>query len=357
MERSTAYSGAMTKATVTLAVLGVLFAMREAQSIVVPTLMAFFLAVVAESPVAWLEKKGLARFPAILLVVTGFAVALFAIGILAGTSVQDLGERAPEYQERIRGQVESLLAGTEGTDIGTDLASIVNKISPDTSLSLASALLGGVSDLFSRAFLILFLMIFMLLEVPTFDAKLKTLGGSMTTWVSIADSVHRYLGIKTLTSLATGVLVGIMLALLGIDFAVLWGLLAFLLNFVPNIGSILAAVPAVLLALVVNGPTTAIVVAVGYVLINTVIGNVIEPRIMGQGLGLSTLVVFLSLILWGWVLGPVGMLLSVPMTTTLKIALEAREDTRPLAVLLGDGRAAAEKNEPDGKAGATSNRE
>jgi len=337
MEKSTANSGAMTTAVVTLAVLAVLFAMREAQAIVVPTLMAFFLAVVAESPVAWLEKKGLSRVPAILLVVAGMAVALFVIGILLGTSVQDLGERAPEYQQRIRDQVDSLLAETEGTDIGTDLAGILNKISPDTSLSLASALLSGVSDLFSKAFLILFMMIFMLLEVPTFVAKLTTLGGSKGTWVSIADSVRGYLGIKTLTSLATGVLVAIMLAILGVDFAVLWGLLAFLLNFVPNIGSILAAVPAVLLALLVNGLTSAIVVAVGYALINTVIGNVIEPRIMGQGLGLSTLVVFLSLILWGWLLGPVGMLLSVPLTTTLKIALETREETYSLAFLLGDG--------------------
>jgi predicted PurR-regulated permease PerM len=347
MEKSTAKSGAMTTAVVTLAALAVLFAMREAQAIVVPILMAFFLAVVAESPVAWLEKRRLSRVPAILLVVAGIAVALFMIGILVGTSVQDLGERAPEYQQRIRDQVDSLLAGTEGTDIGTDLADILNKISPDTSLSLASALLTGVSDLFSKAFLIIFMMIFMLLEIPTFVAKLTTLGGSKGTWVSIADSVRGYLGIKTLTSLATGVLVGIMLALLRVDFAVLWGLLAFLLNFVPNIGSILAAVPAVLLALLVNGLTSAIVVAAGYVFINTVIGNVIEPRIMGQGLGLSTLVVFLSLILWGWVLGPVGMLLSVPLTTTLKIALETRDDTRALGVLLGSGIPAPEDESPE----------
>ncbi len=346
MEKSTAKSGAMTTAVVTLAVLAVLFAMREAQAIVVPILMAFFLAVVAESPVAWLEKKGLSRVPAILLVVAGIAAVLFAIGILLGTSVQELSERAPEYQQKLRDQIDSLLANTGSPGVGTDVAGILNRISPDASLSLASALLSGVSDLFSKAFLILFMMIFMLLEVPTFVAKLKILGGSKSTWVSIADSVRGYLGIKTLTSLATGVLVGIMLAILGVDFAVLWGLLAFLLNFVPNIGSILAAVPAVLLALLVNGLTSAIVVAVGYALINTVIGNVIEPRIMGQGLGLSTLVVFLSLILWGWVLGPVGMLLSVPLTTTLKIAMETREETHSLALLLGDGSSVAEKESP-----------
>ena len=320
-----------------LTVIVVLFAMREAQAIVVPTLMAFFLAVVAESPVAWLEKKGLPRVPAILLVVTGLAVALFLLGLVLGSSVQDLSQRAPEYQERLQEQIDSLLAGAGSSGIGADAAGILDKLSPDTALSLASGFLSGVSDLFSNAFLIFFIMIFMLLEVPSFAAKLKDLGGSMGTWTSIGGSVRSYLVIKTLTSLATGVLVALFLSLLGIDFAVLWGLLAFLLNYVPNIGSILAAVPAVLLALLQNGLPSALLVAAGYVLINVLIGNVVEPRIMGEGLGISTLVVFLSLILWGWFLGPVGMLLSVPLTTTLKIVLESHEATRPIAVLLGSG--------------------
>ena len=327
-----------------LTVIVVLFAMREAQAIVVPTLMAFFLAVVAESPVAWLEKKGLPRVPAILLVVTGLAVALFLLGLVLGSSVQDLSQRAPEYQERLQEQIDSLLAGAGSSGIGADAAGILDKLSPDTALSLASGLLSGVSDLFSNAFLIFFIMIFMLLEVPSFAAKLKALGGSTGTWTSIGGSVRGYLVIKTLTSLATGVLVAIFLGLLGIDFAVLWGLLAFLLNYVPNIGSILAAVPAVLLALLQNGLPSALLVAAGYVLINVLIGNVVEPRIMGEGLGISTLVVFLSLILWGWFLGPVGMLLSVPLTTTLKIVLESHESTRPIAVLLGSGPVSREES-------------
>ncbi|TNF75036.1 MAG: AI-2E family transporter [Acidobacteria bacterium] len=344
MEKSTGNRGAMAASVVTLAVLAVLFAMREAQAIVVPTLMAFFLAVVAESPVAWLEKKGLPRVLSILLVVTGLAVALFVIGLVLGSSVQDLSRRVPEYQERLQDQIDSLLAGAGETGIGADAAGILDKLSPETALSLASGFLSGVSDLFSNAFLIFFIMVFMLLEVPSFSAKLEALGGSMGTWLSIGGSVRSYLAIKTLTSLATGVLVAIFLALVGIDFAVLWGLLAFLLNFVPNIGSILAAVPAVLMALLLNGLPSALLVAGGYVVINVLIGNVVEPRIMGEGLGLSTLVVFLSLILWGWLLGPVGMLLSVPLTTTLKIVLESRESTRPMAVLLGSGPASGNES-------------
>jgi predicted PurR-regulated permease PerM len=127
----------------------------------------------------------------------------------------------------------------------------------------------------------------------------------------------------------------ILLLILNIDYALLWGLLAFLLNFIPNIGSIIAAIPAILLSLIQFGPGIAIITSVGYLVINFVFGNVLEPRMMGKGLGLSTLIVFLSLIFWGWILGPVGMLLSVPLTMVVKIALDSSDDTRWIATLLG----------------------
>lgn len=327
----------MTTAVAVLAVLAVLCAMREAQAIVVPTLMAFFLALVADSPVVWLEKKGISRVPAMMVVVASVSLALFLLGILLGTSVPELSQRAPEYQQLFTTKINAVLGGLGSDRIGTDVATVIGNISPDASFNLASVLLTGVSDLFSNAFLIVVMMVFMLLEIPTIIAKVEFLGGSTGTSLTIAEGVRRYLGIKTLTSAATGILVGLMLTVLGVDFAVLWGLLAFLLNFVPNIGSILAAVPAVLLALLVDGPTVAMLATIGYLLINMVIGNLVEPRIMGEGLGLSTLVVFLALILWGWVLGPVGMLLSVPLTITIKTVLETRQETRGLALLLGSG--------------------
>ena len=137
--------------------------------------------------------------------------------------------------------------------------------------------------------------------------------------------------------MAPGVAVWLWLWLLGVDYPILWSLLAFLLNYVPNIGSIIAAVPAVLLALVQLGPGSALWAAAGYLATNVVFGNILEPRFMGRGVGLSPLVVFLSLIFWGWVLGPVGMFLSVPLTITAKIALAASDDTRWAAVLLGTG--------------------
>jgi predicted PurR-regulated permease PerM len=158
------------------------------------------------------------------------------------------------------------------------------------------------------------------------------------------------MAIKTLVSLATGVIVAIGLYVIGVDYPLLWGLLAFLLNYIPNIGSIIAAIPPVLLAMIQLGPMQALIVAGGFVVVNIVMGSIVEPRFMGRGLGLSTLVVFLSLLFWGWVLGPVGMLLSVPLTITVKIALDSREESRWLAILLGPDISSKQARQKDSKA-------
>lgn len=326
-----------TVATVTLAVLAVLFAMREAKTVVVPALLAFFLAAVADYPVSWLERKGLSRVVGVLLVVTGMTLLALAIGVLVGSSLQELSEQAPAFQQKTRDQLDALLARWGGPGVGTGTSDILDYVSPDAALGLAAGVLTSVRDLFGSAFLILFLTVFMLFEIPSLRAKLETLGIWRDAGPSIPEIVRGYLVIKTLTSLATGVLIGIFLSVLGVDFAALWGLLAFLLNYIPSIGSFVASVPPVLLTLLQNQPVQALVVIIGFLTVNVAIGNGIEPRIMGKGLGLSTLVVFLSLILWGWLLGPVGMLLAVPLTTTVKIALEGHESTRTAAVLLGSG--------------------
>jgi len=176
------------------------------------------------------------------------------------------------------------------------------------------------------------------LEASGFPQKLQAmLGGpeSLTGFNSFTESLNRFVAIKTLLSMATGVAAWILLVALGVDFPLLWGLLAFLLNFVPNIGSIIAAIPAVLLAWVQLGTSFAIMACIGYVAINITVGVILEPRLMGRGLGLSPLIVFVSLVFWGWILGPVGMLLSVPLTMILKMALEYHDDTQWLAIMLG----------------------
>ena len=182
-------------------------------------------------------------------------------------------------------------------------------------------------------------MIFLLLELSGLPSKLRLAMGadhpSVPGFDRFADSLNRYLAIKTIISLVTGFCAYILVSALRIDYAPLWGLLAFMLNYVPNIGSVVAAIPPSMMCLVQFGGPRTVWCVVGYVVINVTFGNFIEPRVMGKGLGLSTLVVWMSLIFWGWVFGPVGMLLSVPLTMVVKIAMESNPDTSWIAILLG----------------------
>ncbi len=198
---------------------------------------------------------------------------------------------------------------------------------------------GVIRELMSREVTFIFLTIFLMVELEVIGLKAKVLAkGSETTLTymnTIGKSIRHYLSIKSMTSLATGILVGGSLAIIGVDYPILWGLLAFLLNYIPTIGSIIAAIPGITFSILQLGfPATIWTIAV-YVLANLVIGSILEPRIMGKGLGLSTFVVFFSLIFWGFVLGPVGMFLSVPITMTIKIILENNPRTHWIAVMLG----------------------
>jgi len=219
-------------------------------------------------------------------------------------------------------------------------------------MQFVGVLLNQLVGILTNGVLIVLTVIFMLLEAAIIPDKLDAIFRKSEVSRKrkriryFISTVNRYMAIQTVISLATGVCVAIFLTIMGVDFPLLWGLLAFVFNYIPNIGSILAAVPAVLLTIIQFGLGRAVEVAIGYLVINMIIGNVISPRLMGRGLGLSTLVVFLSLIFWGWLLGPVGMLLSVPLTMTIKIGLERSENTRWAAILLGSERTDLPKPAP-----------
>jgi predicted PurR-regulated permease PerM len=206
-------------------------------------------------------------------------------------------------------------------------------------LAAIGQVMAGLRGLVTNGAVVLLLVVFMLLEASTFPDKLRAAwgedSGALAGFERFSDSVKRYLMIKSIMSAATGISVMLLLTATGVDFPVLWGFLAFFLNFIPNIGSVIAAIPPVFLALVQFGLGRALVVAIGFLVVNVSWSNLIEPRVMGRGVGLSPLVIFLSLIFWAWVLGPVGMVLSVPLTMILKIAFESSPHTRRLAILLG----------------------
>ena len=313
--------------------------MRAAQEILLPFLIAVFLAVASSPAVLWLTAKRVPRSLAVLLVVAAMVGVGTGIAALVGTSVNSFSQNIPSYQTRLQEETSALIAWLEGMGVDLSLNVLAEYVDPGAAMGLASNVLTGLGGVFANAFLILLTVVFILLEVSSFPGKLRAAMGdpklAFPQFTKFTDSVKGYLAIKTVVSLVLGVLVTLWVWIMGVDYPLLWGLLAFLLNFIPNIGSIIAAVPAVLLAFIQFGFGTAMIVAVGYLVLNVVLGNVIEPRFMGEGLGLSTLVVFLSLIFWGWLWGTVGMLLSVPLTMTVKIALESKEQTTWMAVLLG----------------------
>jgi predicted PurR-regulated permease PerM len=313
--------------------------MKQAQDILVPFLLSGFIAIIAAPPLFFLKRHKIPTGIALLLVIGVIVLAGILLGAMVGSSVDDFSAQLPIYQERLSAQTVTLLAWLNDIGITIPRETITKLVDPAQVMQMAAVGLRSLGGLLTNTFLILLTVIFILLEASSFPNKLQRIMANPTDGIAQLErflaNVQHYMAIKSATSLLTGAAVAIWLWIVDVDYPLLWGTLAFLLNFVPNIGSIIAAVPAVLLATIQHGGGGALLTMVGYLVVNGLVGNVIEPRFMGRGLGLSTLVVFLSLVLWGWVLGPVGMFLSVPLTIMVKIALDSNDDTRWIAVLLG----------------------
>ena len=320
--------------------------MRAGHAIVVPLLLSIFLAIICAGPMMWLEKKGVPSALALVIVMLGVLGIGIAIGGMIGTSVQDFSQAVPRYKVRLQQDLVQFLDWLENAGMTVSTPDLLAFVNPGAAMELGSKMLSGFGGMFANSFLIFLTVIFMLIESSVFRRKLSVIWGgdqqSMRVFSRFAGDVQNWLAIKTAIGITVGLAVGSWVAVLGVDFPVLWGLLAFVLNYIPTLGSILAGAPAVLLAFIQFGLGRALIVMAGYVVVNVVLGNVVEPKLMGQRLGLSTLTVFLSLVFWGWVWGPVGMILSVPLTMVVKIALESREETRWIALLFSSDAAVQE---------------
>lgn len=314
--------------------------MKAADTIVIPFLVSLFVAVLCGPPVFWLRRKGLPQWLAMVVVVAAIMGVGLGMAAVVGNSINGFTLKLPAYQARLQELTAATTAWLDQQGIqltGQVLRDVAN---PADIMAMLGRLASGLGALVANTFFILLTVIFMLVEASGFPAKLRTALGAahsfeLPDFSRFAASLQHYLVIKTWISLSNAVVAALWVAVLGVDFPVLWGLLAFLLNYVPNIGSILAAVPPVLLAMLQYDLQRALLVTLGYIVLNVVFDSVLEPRLMGHGVGLSTLVVFLSLVFWGWVLGPVGMMLSIPLTMAAKILLESSDDTRWVAILLG----------------------
>ena len=312
--------------------------MRAAASIINPFLLAVFISSLCAPLLYWLQRRGVPDGLAVLAIISGLLVVALFLMVFVGRSLNTLSQQLPIYQERLAATMTHVFAWLNNLGIDMTKSPLTDYVTPRKVMNLVYYGVSLFRGIFTNMFLILLTVLFILLETSGFPRKLQAAfpdpEGTLAHFKTMTANVNRYMGFKALFSLATGASIWILLALIGVEFAGTWGVLAFFLNFIPAIGSIIAAIPAIIWALVQLGLSSALLTLLAYLVVNITIGNLLEPKFMGHKLGLSPLVVILSMIFWGWVLGPIGMVLSVPLTMIGKIALATSEDTRWIAVLL-----------------------
>lgn len=328
--------GRGSKAVIMLAALVVLFAgIKLAKPLLVPLLLAAFLATMTSPLILWLRDRKIPGSVAVALGVIIDVGVITGLSLLISQSLAGLGERLPEYQKGLELWIAQATSSLERYGISQE--QVVETLSPGSMVDSVGTLIENVAGLLSTIVLVLIVVVFMQFEALGLNDKLGRViePDRLEDLRRATHEVNKYLAVKTATSALTGALCGAWAGVVGVDFPVLWGIFAFFLNYIPTIGSIIATIPPTLLALIHLGPGGALAVLSGYLAINFTIGNFLEPRVFGRTLGLSPLIVFVSMILWGWLLGPVGALLAVPLTMLAKIMMYNTEDLRWAALLLG----------------------
>jgi len=327
--------------------------LKVAQGFFLPVLLAFFVATVSFPITCVLRKRGVPRSLAVLFTVLFDFAFIAGIILLGFTLVSDLQRKwdmryATQLTEQVRSGSESLAAQLERWGVADAREKIQMAVENNLSnlqeirfekiWDVSTGVLSQVVGFFGASVVVVILTIFMLSEARMFGRRLEAIsqarGPNIARMLSATRDIQRYLAIKTAISLATGLLAGLLCWAAGLDFYVLWGILAFALNYIPVIGSLVAGVPPVVLALLIAGVPNALLVAGGYLLINNLLGNFLEPLLVGRRFGISTLVVVISVLFWGWVWGPLGMLLAVPLTMMLKVVLDGSEEFRWIAVAI-----------------------
>lgn len=315
----------------------ILAGVRATASLLLPFVLALFVALISFPLVRWLQERRLHRGLAVILTMLAILVALVGPSLLVVTAIRQFVSAVPGYEARLRQIVGNSLRWLRERDIDTTY--LTSWLDPAQVLEIMVTTLTGVVTLLSVAFLVVLIASFILFEAADIrERRHRVLPEALKEHLArIAGEMQIWLWVKTIISLLTGISAGVWVAVLGVDFPLLWGLIAFLFNYIPNLGSIIAAFPPALLALIQFGPLAAILVILGYVAINALFGSFMEPYLMGRRIGLSPLVVLFSVIAWGWMWGIAGMLLSVPITMGIKIALENSEDLRWVAQLMEGG--------------------
>jgi predicted PurR-regulated permease PerM len=326
-------------------------ALKASAPVSMPLAFAYFLAVLVYPLQVWLGDHLPARLRLLAVPLTMLAVvAVLALALaLLAIALQLAVSGAPQYADRLEQRLTALqdFANRYGIQFPQGYG-----LDGESLRTVSEQLLAGLTSLGTIslfAILIFFFALLMLLEARDWRRKTAAaLRDSRTDVVldavaSIGQKVRKYLWIRTLAGLISGIAAGLWLWLLGVDFALLWGVLFFLLNYVPNIGSLVAGIPPTLLAFLELGFGWALLAAGGLLAIDQFIGNYLDPRLLGRTLNISSLVVLISVIFWGWIWGVIGTLLAVPMTATIMIACEHVPALRPIAIFMSGGNGESER--------------
>ncbi|HPM92261.1 MAG TPA: AI-2E family transporter [Bacteroidales bacterium] len=293
-------------------------------------LIAFLLAMVITPLPEWLIKKGVRKSLAILISLLVILGGGFLVSAMLASSVSNLVEAIPEYQEKLSVLYENLqeFAAMQNIDF-SDLVKKIN-INPDKIIGFTGKVITGLTNFFSSSFIIAMLVAFMIIELINYSTDLKKGKREESVFIKwltgLGGDLRKYVNITTLTGVITGVLNFFFLLILGVDFAFLWAFLSFLMNFIPNIGFIISFIPPALIALIMLGWWQALVVFIGFWLINAIVENVIRPIFMKESLNISLLTTFLSLLVWGWILGMPGAVLGVPLTMVVMKIYEGQKE-------------------------------
>ena len=313
---------------------------KMASQVVVILFLAIFISSIFSTLLKVLQKKHIPRlfsYFIILLIVSGIGVMLaYVINI----SLNDFLTNLPTYEEKLKNTILNLLHFAQDSGIQIDKAKIMGALNFNSFFGFTTNIIGSIGTFLSKFLLVVIGVAFILAESKSFQTKLRVIfrnnAKKLEHFNLFSFNIQKYFVVKSFTSFLTGFIITIVLTLFGVDYPVLWGVIAMLFNFVPVVGSIIASIPAVLLTFMNLDINTTIWVIVLYVIINISISNILEPKLMGKELGLSPLVIFFSLIFWGYILGLVGMFLAVPITMTLKIAFDSNTSTHWLGILMSD---------------------
>ena len=324
--------------------------LKQLSFLFIPLSIAVLIVYVLGFPLDYLKQYKVPGYARIGIVVLFVLVIFYLIGRLVSVNIEEFQNQLPALETKFW---EYARWGLASADISQDqareiISSFFRNIGQEDIKPLGNILQKVSGSFFSflgNLIWVLLFMVFILAERDKFSHRLldafgeEKAGPIRDSFLNVNKAVQHYLGLKTLVSFITGALAALILWLFDVPFALLWGVLTFLLNYIPNIGSLVATIPPVAIALFESGSIgKTLVIALILTSIQMTVGNIIEPKVMGKGLNLSPLVVILSLIFWGWMWGITGMFVSVPLTAALKIGLEQLDSTRPIAILMSGGK-------------------